>query len=250
MAHFACQLLNILTDCIKIIHSTTEKVFSGRAVGLQGGTGTITGSERFTSRQRESETGSVLYIAANQSGERGKEPQMAALAEVSGATRLHASLLLVTLAGMTHMPSLRLCCTTHTLCPSPVLWVCARGNKSQNRSTELETSLLCSTKYEIEIACIISLHFEGLCRQLTVAEISDIFSCMHRGCERTLQEHNRYIAHIEMANVKAHRHDSYTASPDTPWMCESSAQAHFWQAYVLSQARLVNAPVCLKLIRN
>lgn len=123
------------------------------------------------------------------------------------------------------------------------------GNKSQNWSTELETSLLCSTKYEIEIACIISLHFEGLCRQLTVAEISDIF-CMHRGCERTLQEHNRYMAHIEMANVKAHRHDSYTGSPDTPWMCESSAQAHFWQAYVLSQARLVNAPVCLKLIRN
>lgn len=131
MAHFTCQLLNILTDCIKIIHSTTEKVFSGRAIGLQGGTGTITGSEHFTSRQGESETGFVLYIAANQSGERGKEPQMAALAEVSGATCLHASLLLVTLAGMTHMPSLRLCCATRALCPSPVLRGWVEGTKAK-----------------------------------------------------------------------------------------------------------------------
>lgn len=52
--------------------------------------------------------------------------------------------------------------------------------------------------------------------QLTVAEIFDIFSCMHRGCEGTLQEHNRYMAHIEMANVKAHGRDSCTASQDTP----------------------------------
>ena len=64
-------------------------------------------------------------------GERGKEPQMAALAEVSGATRLHVSLLLVTLAGMTHMPSLRLCCATRALCPSPVLGGWVEGTKAK-----------------------------------------------------------------------------------------------------------------------
>jgi len=93
-------------------------VFSGRAIGLHRGVGTATGTEPFSSRQGKSEEGFVLYIAARQSGERGKQPKMAVLAEVSESTRLHSSLLLVTLTGVTPIPRLHLCCSTRALCPA------------------------------------------------------------------------------------------------------------------------------------
>lgn len=81
----------------------------GRHVRLRKGTGAVKVGKPFSSRQEKLEKGFVPCTDANPSGQRTKPSQTAALTEVSGATRLHTSLPLLILAGMTHMPSPHLC---------------------------------------------------------------------------------------------------------------------------------------------
>lgn len=138
MAHFPHQLLKILTDLIKRMHQATEKVFSGRHMGLQKGTGAVKGGKLFSSRQGKLEKGFVPCTAANPSGQKEKQPQTAALTEVSRATCLHASLPLLILAGVTHMLNLRLCYTRTA--PSPPR-TGREVNKSQSWPSGLGTSL-------------------------------------------------------------------------------------------------------------
>lgn len=121
MAHSECQLFKILTDHIKIMHWGTEMVVLGRHRRLQKGTAAVKVGKPFSSRQGKLEKGFVPCTAANLAGQRKKPSQRAALTEVSGATHLHASLPLLILAGVTHMPSPHLCYTCNI--PFPLHWV-------------------------------------------------------------------------------------------------------------------------------
>lgn len=96
-------------------------VVLGRHMRLQKGIGAVKVGKPFFSRQGKLEKGFVPCNAANPSGQRKKPSQTAALTEVSGATRFHASLLLLILAGTTHMPSPHLCYTCTI--PFTLYWV-------------------------------------------------------------------------------------------------------------------------------
>lgn len=129
MAHSARQLFKILTDLVKIMHWATEMVILGMHMRLQKGTGAVKVGKPFSSRQGKLEKGFVPCNTANPSRQRKKPSQTATLTEVSGATRLHASLPRLILAGMTHMPSPHLCYTCTI--PFPLYWV---GSKKQARA--------------------------------------------------------------------------------------------------------------------
>lgn len=94
MAHFACRLLKTLTDLIKIMHRSTEKVIWGRCMGLQKGRSIR--AERDTTPKGSSHRG-------------------------IRATCLHTSLPLLILTGMIRTLSLQLCNTPTVPSPSPVL---------------------------------------------------------------------------------------------------------------------------------
>lgn len=98
--------------------------------------GLLKGGKALSSRQGKLRE--RLYIMhCCQSIRAEKHPQTGAPTEVSGVTCLHASLLLVILAGVTHMLSVHLCYARQALSR------CAgqEVNKNQSWSRELETSL-------------------------------------------------------------------------------------------------------------
>lgn len=158
MAHSARRLFKILTDRIKIMHWATEMVVWGRRVRLQKGTGALKVGKPFSSRQEKLEKGLVPCTAANPSGQRKKPSQTAALTKVSGATRLHASLPLFILAGVTHMPSPHLCYTWNI--PFPLHWVGSEKNR-KSWSKGLETSLTAKSNMQKQLV-LFPCFYEGL----------------------------------------------------------------------------------------
>jgi len=127
-------------------------------MGLQEGTRAVNVGKPFSSRQGKLEKGFVPCTAANPSGRREKQLQWAALAEVSGATCLQAPLLLLILAGGTHMPSLlHLHCVRHA--PSPAPLYCWEVSKSQSWSRGLETSLTLLAKSKKQKQLALYPHF-------------------------------------------------------------------------------------------
>lgn len=133
-------------------------VVLGRHMRLQKGTGAVEVGKPFSSRQGKSDKSFVMCTAANPSRQRKKPSQTAALTEVSGATCLHASLPLLILAGMTHMPSPHLCHTCNI--PFPLYWV-GSEKKSKSWSKGLETSLTAQSNKQKQLV-LFPCFFEGL----------------------------------------------------------------------------------------